>query len=80
MASETDAPAHSHLDTADDGPPDPATMFPRPSAGDLDHVTDASVGITDPRTEVATPDGIAAPFADDGAASSTAPPPDRAAP
>jgi hypothetical protein len=76
MAPNPNAPSHTVPDAVDDVPANPDTMFPEPSAGELQQKKDASVGIEDPRKEVATPEGISAPFADDSAAPSTGPPPD----
>jgi hypothetical protein len=73
MTSEHASPIGGLPNTVDDVPPDPDTMFPDASPGDLDQKEDASVGIEDPRKEVATPEGISAPFADDGAVIPTAP-------
>ena len=60
-------------------PPDPNTMFPKPGAGDIGQKKDESVGVSDPRKEVATPEGISAPFADDESAIPMPPPKERIA-
>jgi hypothetical protein len=62
MNPETN-PSHPAPNAADDVPPDPATMFPKPAPGTVEQKKDASVGIEDPRKEVETSEGISAPFA-----------------